>query len=122
MVQHLIRELQSGHLHFRRVSPRRAVRLWVRGVTPGRCPPDRVWLGRSDIKKHRKRTVKFARHVLTGPKTPALVSDSPAYDEESDEDEELGSDGIEDEIEEWGDDDGMETDDDEVSEWTDVEK
>ena len=62
---------------------------------------------------------KFARHVLTGPKTPALVSDSPAYDEES---EELGSDGIEDEIEEWGDDDGMETEDDEVSEWTDVEK
>ena len=78
-----------------------------------------MWLGRSDVKKHRTRTVKVARYVLTGPKTPALVADSPAYDES---DEDLGDDGVEDEISqsEPGE-DGMETED-EILEWSDAEE
>ena len=111
IIERLIGELQSGQLHFRRVSRTYAARLWVRNVTPGRCPPSPVWLGRSDVKKHRVRTVKLARYVLTGPKTPALVADSPAYDES---DEDLGGDEI---LESEGD-SGMETED-EILEWSD---
>ena len=106
-----IRELQSGRLHFRRVSREYAGRLWVRNVTPSWCPPSPVWLGRSDIKKHRVRTVKVARYPLSGPKTPALVTDSSAYAES---DEDMG-----DEISE--DDGDMSERKDEITEWSDVE-
>lgn len=78
VVERLVWELESGCLRFRPVLPAYAARLWVCRVTPGHCPPGPVWLGRSDIKKHRVRTVTVACHVLTGPKTPAIVSDSPA--------------------------------------------
>ena len=67
------------------------------------------------------------RRRLDIPPLPFLQPDGNMYQLSADGTlipfvEELGSDGIEDEIEEWGDDDGMETEDDEVSEWTDVEK
>ena len=69
------------------------------------------------MKKHCAQTVKVAQYVLTGPKTLALVEDSLAYDKSN---EDLGDDGVEDEILESKGDDGMETED-EILEWSDGE-
>ena len=77
----LLRELESGRLHFRRVSKRRAEWIVREQITPEVCLPRPPRRGRSDVKVHRLRTVTAALYPLTGPKTPAIVECSDSESE-----------------------------------------
>ena len=58
VTERLLRELESGRMHFRRVSSGEAERIAMAQITPGKCLPTRARRGRSDVMVHRLRRVR----------------------------------------------------------------
>ena len=81
VTERLLRELESGRMHFRRVSSGEAERIAMAQITPGKCLPTRARRGRSDVMVHRLRRVRAPLYLSTGPKTPEMV-DSEDEEEE----------------------------------------
>lgn len=111
VVECLLRELESGRMHFRHVSYRRAERIAMARMTPEVCLPRPPRRGRSDVKVHRLRRVTAALYPLTGPKTPATIEDSDSESEDAadpieqwEEEEEEETAVVADEIEQWAED------------------
>ena len=73
VTERLLRELESGRMHFRRVSSGEAERIATAQITPEKCLPARARRGRSDVMVHRLRRVRAPLYVSRGPKTPEMV-------------------------------------------------